>query len=115
MNNLLQDGVAAINIKTSTGQSDEHVDSYSRSKSVSSVHSNTIFSFLFDIPDALKYITQKIIELRVYLRKSTTTVFQAKTDNTDVTDGSSLKMSEVSIKFIHVLFVLSSMVFYFIT
>ncbi|XP_057317052.1 spatacsin-like [Hydractinia symbiolongicarpus] len=94
LNNLLQDGVAAINIKTSTDQTDEHVDSYSQSKSVSSVHSNTIFSFLFDIPDALKYITQKIIELRVYLRKSTTTVIQAKTDNTDVTDGSSLKMSE---------------------
>ena len=85
LNNLIQDGISSIEIKASTSYIDNNGTAHPRTNSrSSSVHSNLGFSFLYDIPDALKYITMKLVELRTYMQQPAPKVFQ---DELDYVDG----------------------------
>lgn len=88
---LIQDGVAAINLKV-TAEGDKG-DLKSRTKSMaSSIDSSTsMFTFLFDVPESLKYLAEKLMELQTYLKKP----ILERSATKDVVDGTEMNFSQV--------------------
>ena len=79
LNHLIQDGVAALQIEPHSPT--DHAPPQ-RSYSTSSETSQYNFHFLQNIPEAMKYITEQIVELRKYL------AYKGSSVENDSVDGS---------------------------